>query len=194
MPSPGYFPPKYGRYTLPTPEVLKECIEDLYNELRWLVCAATEWDAEGRRGSDGPQPCFHIQVYAMDSALLHARSLYEFFTATDESIRRNRKKKPLTWRDFGARCRQSSATYDRFIKPLHGRVMHLCWDRTGFQEVKSQVAVLALDLLGLWDGFCAEPEVAPYSALLRRKRDEAIGEARRVAKQYAGRAYRCPFN
>jgi hypothetical protein len=178
--------------------VLTDCIEDLYNELRWLLCAAAEWDAEQRRASSSPQPCFHIGVYAMDSALLHARSLYEFFTSTEESITRsgkNKKKKMrrLTWQDFGRGCRQDSATFDKFQSALHGRVMHLEWDRTGYEEVKKEVVTLALDLLRLWDAFCGKPEVASYAALLKTKRDDAVDEARRVGEQYAGRGYQFPF-
>jgi len=75
---------------------LREAIEkDLFNELRWLLCAATEWDAYDRLIGEPPlvpkinEPCFHLKVYTMDSAFLHARSLYEFFTATESSINRN---------------------------------------------------------------------------------------------------------
>jgi hypothetical protein len=173
---------------------LTECIEDLHNELRWLLCAATEWDAERSRKEDR-QPCFHIQVYAMDSALLHARSLYEFFTATDESIKRNKQNgsKRLTWRDFGTNCRQESNRYKKVIGALHGRVMHLDRDRTGYEQVKEQVVNLAEDILSLWDCFCNEPVLQPYASLLRQKRDEAIAEARKVATQYAERNYRLPF-
>ncbi len=178
--------------------VLTDCVEDLYNELRWLLCSAAEWDAEQRRAVSSPQPCFHIGVYAMDSALLHARSLYEFFTSTEGAIKRSAKNKEkkmrrLTWSDFGADCRQNSATYDKFRDPLHGRVMHLDWDRTGYEEVKKEVVTLARDLLRLWDVFCGKAEVASYAALLRQKREDAVSEARKVGEQYAGRGYQSPF-
>jgi hypothetical protein len=44
----------------------------LRNELCWLLRAATEWHVQDQLnlGIDG----YNIQVYAMDSAFLHARS------------------------------------------------------------------------------------------------------------------------
>jgi hypothetical protein len=44
-------------------DALQEYIErDLFNELRWLLCAATEWDAEEARECRVKQPCFHVGV------------------------------------------------------------------------------------------------------------------------------------
>ena len=49
----------------------------LFNELRWLLNAATEWSIQGQLNL---QICgYDIQVYAMDSAFIHARALFEFF-------------------------------------------------------------------------------------------------------------------
>jgi hypothetical protein len=49
----------------------------LFNELRWLLNAATEWSIQRHLNL---QICgYDIQVYAMDSAVLHARALFEFF-------------------------------------------------------------------------------------------------------------------
>jgi len=52
--------------------------QHLANELHWLLRAATEWHVqeELQLQIDG----YHVQVYAMDSAFLHARTLFEFFT------------------------------------------------------------------------------------------------------------------
>jgi hypothetical protein len=117
---------------------LTEAIEkDLFNELRWLLCAATEWDAHDKLIGTPPQipkvaePSPHLKVYTMDSAFLHARSLYEFFTATDAAIARNRRntRRRLTWSDFSHTARQISAKYDQFKEPLHRRLMHLNRDR-----------------------------------------------------------------
>lgn len=49
----------------------------LFNELRWLLNSATEWSIQVQLNL---QICgYDIQVYAMDSAVLHARALFEFF-------------------------------------------------------------------------------------------------------------------
>jgi len=52
--------------------------DHLANELHWLLRAANEWTVQHdlNLGIDG----YHVQVYAMDSAFLHARTLFEFFT------------------------------------------------------------------------------------------------------------------
>jgi hypothetical protein len=55
----------------------KDYIEQhLFNELRWLLAAATEWSIQNQLnlGMVG----YDVQVYAMDSAFLHARALFEF--------------------------------------------------------------------------------------------------------------------
>ena len=169
---------------------LRELIDnDLYNELRWLLCAATEWDADRKLQE---QPCFrhpfHLSVYTMDSALLHARSLYEFFTAT-EPIRPERR----TWRDYSRDARQESDKYNEFIKPLHGRVMHLNRDRDGYDPVKDEVVNFASDILRLWDDFSKKPGLGPYAGLLQKYRKQAIDEAADVAKQYSRYGFSCPF-
>jgi hypothetical protein len=174
---------------------LKEYIErDLYNELRWLVCAATEWDAQDKLIGEPPQvpkikeACFHLKVYTMDSALLHARSLYEFFTAT--KFRSGR----LTWRDYSPQACQKSGRYDKFIKPLHGRVMHLDTNRAGYDEIKKEVVNFASDILDLWDGFSKKPGLAQYSGILDQLRKKAIGEAKNVAEQHKDQGYQSPFS
>jgi len=174
--------------------VLKKYMEeDLFNELRWLLCAATQWDTYERIIAE---PCFHLNVYTMDSAFMHARSLYEFFTAPEEAIKRNEKRgeKRLTWRDYSVMARQTSRKYEEFIKPLHGRVMHLDKDRPGYDAVKSEVVNFAKDILELWDGFTKKPGINKYAELLKKLRDDAIREARHVASQYKDQGYECPFS
>lgn len=52
--------------------------EHVANELHWLLRASNEWVVQDqlRFGISG----YHVQVYAMDSAFLHARTLFEFLT------------------------------------------------------------------------------------------------------------------
>jgi len=180
---------------------LSEAIEkDLFNELKWLLCAATEWEAYDKLIGEPPQipkikePCFHLKVYTMDSAFLHARSLYEFFTATEESILRNKGKGlRLTWRDYSLTARQTSTKYAQFMQPLHGRVMHLDQNRSGYNEMKKEVVNFASDILDLWDGFSKSPDLKSYAGLLDKFHDQAIDEATSVAEQYQKYGFKCPF-
>jgi hypothetical protein len=50
----------------------------LRTEIRYLLSAATEWHAQ--KILELKEPGYEVQVYAMDSAFVHARSLFEFFT------------------------------------------------------------------------------------------------------------------
>jgi len=132
----------------------------------------------------------------MDSALLHARSLFEFFTSTESAIQRNNQKglKRLTWRDYGADTRQESQMYKKdFMKALHGRVMHLDKDRAGYDEIKHEVVNLANDVLKLWETFSAKPEAVEYAGVLDKCRRDALEEARKVAKQYEEYGYKSPL-
>lgn len=49
----------------------------LFNELRWLLGAATEWSIQDQLKLE--KVGYNVQVYAMDSAVLHARALFEFW-------------------------------------------------------------------------------------------------------------------
>ena len=122
----------------------------------------------------------------MDSAFLHARSLYEFFTTTEKAIERNKQnhRRRLTWRDYSSHGRQDSQKYGKFMKPLHGRVMHVEEERTGLDEIKREVANFATDILKLWDSFSRKPDLVPYAGLLAQFREKAICEANKVARQY----------
>jgi hypothetical protein len=51
--------------------------EHLYSELRWLLDSATEWSIQDQLKLEIEG--YEVQVYAMDSAFIHARNLFEFF-------------------------------------------------------------------------------------------------------------------
>lgn len=53
----------------------------LYHELQCLLCAATEWRVQQTINPNDSIPGQHIKMYAMDSAALHARALFEFLTS-----------------------------------------------------------------------------------------------------------------
>ncbi len=176
--------------------------EDLFNELRWLLCAATQWDAYERlvakpfQTPGVAEPCFHLNVYTMDSAFIHARTYTSFSLPRRKQLRKiiREIKKRLTWCDYNLAGRQKSKKYNEFMKPLHGRVMHLDKDRSGYDAVKSEVVNFAKDILELWDGFTKKAGIDKYAELLKKLRDDAIREARHVASQYKNQGYECPFS
>ncbi len=179
---------KNGNSVMDEEQINLRIEKDLFNELKWLLCAATEWEAHRQLVDIGKmnQPCNHLQVYTMDSVLLHARSLYEFFTAAP-----NRRPERFTWQDFGPR--QSSALYSQLKTALHGRAMHVDKDRTRYEEIKNEVIKFAKDVLHLWAMFSEMPGVEPYKEALEEARKCAIEDAKKVAQQYAGLGFQSPF-
>ncbi|WP_204081383.1 hypothetical protein [Mycobacterium riyadhense] len=159
--------------------------EDLYNELRYLLVAATQWAAYDqlvdkcgtRVQGDFPR---HFKVLAMDSAFLHSRSLYEFFTSKDGKS----SKHLLTWKALGLSERLTSPIYDKFRVPLHKRLMHLEPDRPGEIAIKDEVVTIAKDVLALWDKFAASAEVSKYAAELDEARARAILDSNETAQRY----------
>lgn len=161
-------------------EELKQYIEvHVYNDLRWLLCAATEWKAQTELvdAHKVKQPCFHLQVYTMDCAFLHVRCLYEFFTEPPQLLRN---------------LRQKSSMYEKFRGPLNRRLFHPL-DRALAEEVKNEVTNLANDLLELWVGLSREPNAAKYREVLDDSLRRAIDEAANVASQYAKYGFKSPF-
>ncbi|WP_157124950.1 hypothetical protein [Nocardia pseudovaccinii] len=53
-------------------------VDHLAYEIRWLLRAASEWHAQNYMKLN--EPGYQVQVYAADSTVLHARTLFEFFT------------------------------------------------------------------------------------------------------------------
>lgn len=186
-------------------KTLAEAIEnDLFNELKYLLCAATEWDAQQKLVAEPTQvqtisePCCHLKVYTMDSAFTHVRSLYEFFTMEKADVLRHKRgnHNRLTWFDYSPNpsVRQTSNKYDQSIGDLHGRVMHLSQNRSGYDEIKNEVVNFATDILDVWDRFSKSPELKDYASLLDTFRERAIEEAEAVANQYAAHGFKCPFS
>ena len=171
---------------------LRESIEiDLLYELKYLLCAATEWEAQRILVGEPPtikEPCAHVKVYTMDSAFVHARCLYEFFTST---------KPPgdkVNWQNFGQNAGQSSAKYDTYRDALHLRSIHLGKNRASQDEIKNEVVNFATDVLDLWDFFSKNPDLKDYAIVLDQTRKQAIKEAEAVANQYAAHGFKCPFS
>ena len=108
---------------------LKTYLErDLANELDRLLRAATEWHAQSHMALDIHG--FTVQVYAMDSAFLHARTLFEFFTRKTQDYFYGHDQ-------YGVTTKIKSSLYEKhWSSSLHARLMHT-QDRSTSPDVKS---------------------------------------------------------
>jgi hypothetical protein len=94
--------------------------EHVYNELRWLAVAGTTWQAcriGGSRALKAGAPP-HLRVMALDSALVHGRSLFQFFCTeggVDGKARLN----------CGVASPLASALYVEIKDELNTYLMHL---------------------------------------------------------------------
>jgi hypothetical protein len=99
----------------------------LGNEIRYLLTAATEWHAQSVM--ELKEPGHEVQVYAMDSTFVHARSLFEFFTEKTTDFHYGF--------DIYALDRLRSLLYEKHWKaPLHSHLMHT-QDRTATAKLPS---------------------------------------------------------
>jgi hypothetical protein len=98
---------------------------DLYNDLRWLLCAATDWHIQNtvneHLDSNGQGiPAYHAQVYMVDSVALHARALFEFLTKKATSNRYG-----VNNYLGGLNVVESDRYRNSWEGPLHAYLMHL---------------------------------------------------------------------
>jgi len=166
----------------------------LFNELRWLLHAATEWSVQAQLelGIVG----YNVQVYAMDSAFVHARALFEFFLSPPSRNHHSAKQfLPLVL---------TSDLYDDWKDPLHKFLMHA--DNRSFprqlrtadgpKDLNRMPVCFAKEVLRLWREFeqglarSSSPEDQHLAKVAREKRKEAIEGAEcvvhsEVAKQHA---------
>jgi hypothetical protein len=181
----------------------EEYITDhLFNELRWLLHAATEWWIQDRLELNIVG--YNVQVYAMDSAFLHARALFEFFV------------KDKNGNHYGCDVFLplgnvlESDKYQKWTRPLHRHLMHI-QTRSQPEQLESLSGEMkdlnkmpvdfASEILRLWKEF--EKRLAESNKdgdlelhkLARGKRKEAIDGAlcvvnSIVAKQHAQEKHR----
>jgi hypothetical protein len=159
----------------------------LFNELRWLLCAATEWSIQNKLnlGIEG----YDVQVYALDSACLHARTLFEFFvqSTTDNYYGSN---------EFIGSPLVSNSYTNNWRGPLHSFLMH-AQDRSrpvplvssGAQKHLNRMPIdFALEILRLWEEFekklgaSSDAEDQELHLIARNQRKQAIEMAGSVAR------------
>lgn len=157
--------------------------EHLYNELRWLLCAAASWKKVVERGTE-TYP-MHFIVYGMDSAFLHARALFEFFTYTQSNSKQRKYK--VIWKDFGLKEPLISSFYKDWMLPLHHHLMHLenRLDITNIinsKHLKDMVFDFAQEIVRLWRDFSSKVDTR-LKPELDIKLEDAIIEAERIMPQ-----------
>jgi hypothetical protein len=124
----------------------------------------------------------------MDSAFLHARSLFEFFTKEKES------RNYLTVKNFGSEplC---SKIYKDWEASLHCYLMHLQDRLTADlkkklngrkikKDIKNQVVEFAKEIIRLWIEFSDDTAMKNYKELLDEKLCEAFKDAEETARKY----------
>jgi hypothetical protein len=157
--------------------------DHLFNELRWLLGAATEWSLQAQLRLEIVG--YNVQVYAMGSAFVHARALFEFFVGKPTPNHYSAK-------NFGFDLVSSS--YGIWKDDLHSHLMHL-QDRSSPAPSKSSSAKKSLnempvdfarEILRLWQEFeeklakSSNAEDQKLGQLARERRKKAIERARCV--------------
>jgi hypothetical protein len=163
--------------------------EHLYNELRYLLCAATEWLVQ----ITVPDPLLggdYVQIYAMDSAALHARALFEFCTQTTRPNHIGVDLYGLTKLSsprYGDR--KSNPAQGCWSSPLHSHLMHLqnrtvgqqltSFDGTTKKDLNEMPVDFGREVVRLWRQFITDLQTKrnPLATLAQSKLDDAVGES-----------------
>jgi hypothetical protein len=157
----------------------------LCNDLCWLLRAATEWSIQDqlKLEIDG----YNVQVYAMDSVFLHARTLFEFFVKPSGQNRYSSDA-------YVGVVLISSNYSNNWRGPLNEFLMHPM-DRSsprrlnsadGPKDLNQMPVYFANEILRLWEEFEGELDKRKNSddqklkELARQTRKEAIEGADRV--------------
>lgn len=178
-------------------------LEDhLENELHWLLRAATEWYIQNnlKVGVDGE----HTQVYAMDSAFMHARTLFEFFT---HATTRNYygydtfhvSMVPPSGGDI-------STIYSQDWSPiLHSYLVHAqdrssprklqSHDLTNFKDLNEMPLDFAMEIVRLWREFTvrlgasSDPQIKPLEQMAKKSLLAAIQGTQPIYSRPAFKKY-----
>lgn len=148
--------------------------KDLYHELRCLLGAVTVWCASQKEDAG-----FGV-VIAMDSAFVHTRCLFNFFT-------RSKGGNDVSITAFGPQP-YSSQVYTDWDNPLNQHVLHISKGRLSPKNLRSgshlneQVENFAREILKLWEQFENDPLAVAYKAEVQKARVRAIEDAKNDAE------------
>lgn len=167
-----------------TPDIRREYLRDhLGNELHWLLRAATEWHVQNTLKLNIPG--YHMQVYAMDSAFLHARALFEFFS-------KNKSGNYYGWDDFVSNKPNGNLYPGDWSNPLHSNMMHAqdrstpkqltSIDGTTKKDLNQMPLEFAKEIVSLWRDFIGvlSEEDLTASKTAQQVLDKAIEGAQAV--------------
>ena len=143
--------------------------QDLYYELRCLLGAATLWQAfkTQHRGFD--------VVVAMDSAFVHTRCLYKFFTQQQSS-------NDISIVEFGTAA-YSSTLFNTWEEALNRHVLHISKGRLNptntdnTTHLNEHVLDFANDIYKLWIKFENDPLASTFATELLDARIKAVQDA-----------------
>lgn len=147
---------------------------ELYHELRCLLGSATVWQIFKNKNTG------YDVVVAEDSAFMHARTLFEFFTS------KGKNSNILRITEFGPRKFKSNV-YAKWKIPLNRHVLHLSEKRLKPNNLKAgehlneQVEVFAREILKLWERFENDPAASSFQSTLRKVRVRAVEDAKNDA-------------
>jgi hypothetical protein len=158
----------------------------LFNELRWLLNAATEWSLQKQLKLE---ICgYDIQVYAMDSAVLHARALFEFFVQPANGNHYSSEQffdtpSPLTSDSYSKNWK---ATLNRFLMHANDRSRPVPLKSTGPDKDLNEMPVdFAREVLRLW---------VEFEGKLKASKDAELGELARKMREQAIKSADCVVN
>jgi hypothetical protein len=170
--------------------------EHLYDSLRWLLCSVTDWHIQHTIGHEGEKrfdggPGYYVQVYAMNSAFVHARALLEFLTGAPGS------ENHLGTDLFGVERIYSELYCEDWRDPLNRYLMHLNErNKDGVVQyvstdddalhLKDMPLDIAREVVKLWREFISrlEDQDRSLAKLAQDKLGEGIDESGRVATNW----------
>src|SRR5436190_8772721 len=163
----------------------------LANEVEWLLRATAEWHVQ--KTLHLCEPGYEVEVFARDSAMLHARTLFEFFTQeTGDNY---------YGCDVFHVSPQPSPNYKTDWKdPLHAKVMHAqdrsqtrplkSFDGSGTKPLDEMPLDFAHEVVRLWRAFSAALAAHPDPPIARlgQEADAILSQAIQHAGAVLGSA------
>ena len=156
--------------------------EDLYDALRWLFEGAIAWEAARSR----PEHCRHQGVLGMQTSLVQARALYEFFYSHEQGDDARAVHFASTWRPLETDLYRA---YMAGGKPANKRVFHLVYNRSRHavgsesEHLKNKVLEFARDLKRLTEDFSRNADLG-FQQAIEVALKKALHEADLAAKYY----------
>lgn len=156
--------------------------EDLYDALRWFFEGAVAWDAARSR----PEKCRHQCVLGMQTSLVQARALYEFFYGHEQGDDARAVQFASTWRPLETNLYRA---YMAGGKPANKPAFHLVYNRSRHAvgnesgHLKNRVVEFARDLKRLTEDFCRNAD-SSFQQVIDSALKKALEEADLAAKYY----------